>query len=72
MKKIDHLAIAVHNLDRANKLFEKVFGKKHYKIDIIDSRNHIAGNCFDYKDKYGVLVHKYGPHYFRTNNKLIL
>lgn len=46
--------------------------KKSYKIDIIDSRNHIAGNCFDYKDKHGVLVHKYGPHYFRTNNKLIL
>ena len=46
--------------------------KKSYKIDIIESRNHIAGNCFDYKDKYGVLVHKYGPHYFRTNNKLIL
>ena len=46
--------------------------KKSYKIDIIDSRNHIAGNCFDYKDKHGVLVRKYGPHYFRTNNKLIL
>ena len=46
--------------------------RKSYKIDIIDSRNHIAGNCFDYKNKYGVLVHKYGPHYFRTNNKLIL
>lgn len=46
--------------------------RKSFKIDIIDSRNHIAGNCFDYKDKYGVLVHKYGPHYFRTNNKFIL
>jgi UDP-galactopyranose mutase len=46
--------------------------RKSYKIDLIDSRKHIAGNCFDYKDKYGVLVHKYGPHYFRTNNKIIL
>jgi len=45
--------------------------RKSYEVDIIDSRNHIAGNCFDYKDKYGVLIHKYGPHYFRTNNKLI-
>ena len=35
--------------------------KKSYQVDIFDSRNHIAGNCFDYKDKYGVLVHKYGP-----------
>lgn len=46
--------------------------RKSFKIDLIDSRNHIAGNCFDYKDEYGVLVHKYGPHYFRTNNKIIL
>ncbi len=45
--------------------------KKSFKIDLIDSRNHIAGNCYDYKDKYGVLVHKYGPHYFRTNSKVI-
>ena len=45
--------------------------RKSFKIDLIDSRNHIAGNCYDYKDKYGVLVHKYGPHYFRTNSKVI-
>ena len=24
--------------------------RRSYKIDLIDSRNHIAGNCFDYKD----------------------
>ena len=50
----------------ANKLSSK------YKIDIFDRRNHIAGNCYDYKDKYGVLVHKYGPHYFRTNSKQVI
>ena len=32
MKKIDHLAIAVDNLDRANKLFEKAFGKNNIKL----------------------------------------
>jgi UDP-galactopyranose mutase len=46
----------------------EILSKKSYKIEIIESRNHIAGNCYDYKDKYGVLIHKYGPHYFRTNN----
>ena len=39
---------------------------------MIDSRNHIAGNCYDYKNEYGNIVHKYGPHYFRTNNKNII
>ena len=27
---------------------------------VIDRRPHIAGNAFDYYDKHGVLVHKYG------------
>lgn len=37
------------------------------KVIVIDRRNHVGGNCYDYYDKYGVLVHKYGPHYFRTD-----
>lgn len=39
------------------------------KVLIIDRRNHIGGNSYDYYNEFGVLVHKYGPHYFRTNRK---
>ena len=42
MKKIEHLGIAVENLDRANKLFEKVFGKKHYKIEKVEKEGVIT------------------------------
>lgn len=38
---------------------------------VLERRAHIAGNCYDYKDKHGVLLHKYGPHYFRTNSDRI-
>ncbi|WP_440676336.1 UDP-galactopyranose mutase [Candidatus Pelagibacter sp. HIMB1593] len=38
---------------------------------IIDKRNHIAGNCYDEKNKKGVLYHKYGPHYLRFKNNKI-
>jgi len=38
------------------------------KVLVIDKRNHPAGNCYDYRDSSGVLIHKYGPHYFHTNN----
>ena len=38
------------------------------KVLIIDKRDHIAGNCHDELHSSGVLIHKYGPHYFRTNN----
>ena len=39
------------------------------KVEIWERRNHIAGNMYDYIDEYGILVHKYGPHIFHTNNE---
>jgi UDP-galactopyranose mutase len=50
----------------------EILSKKSYKIDIIDSRNHIAGNCYDFKNQFGVLVHKYGPHYLEQIIKKFL
>lgn len=38
-----------------------------HKITIFEKRDHIGGNCYDLKMK-GVLVHKYGPHRFRSNS----
>ena len=38
---------------------------------IVEKRDHIGGNSYDYYDAAGVLVHKYGPHYFRTNSTRI-
>lgn len=35
---------------------------------VVDRRNHVAGNAYDYHNDAGILVHKYGPHYFRTNS----
>jgi UDP-galactopyranose mutase len=42
------------------------------KVKIIEKRKHIAGNCYDEIDSYGVLIHKYGPHYFRTDSEPLL
>lgn len=39
------------------------------KVLIIDKRNHIGGNTYDYYDNHGILVHKYGPHIFHTNSR---
>ena len=39
------------------------------KVLIVDKRNHIGGNTFDYFNKDGLLVHKYGPHIFHTNSR---
>jgi UDP-galactopyranose mutase len=37
-------------------------------ILVVESRNHIGGNCYDYLNDDGILVSKYGPHYFHTND----
>lgn len=34
---------------------------------VVDRREHVAGNCYDHPDEYGVWVHEYGPHVFHTN-----
>ncbi len=37
------------------------------KVLVLEKRDHIGGNCYDYIDKAGVLVSKYGAHLFHTN-----
>lgn len=41
------------------------------KVLIIEKRNHIAGNCYDYIDENGILVSKYGAHLFHTNDESV-
>jgi UDP-galactopyranose mutase len=43
-----------------------------WKVLLIDRRPHLAGNCHDSRRPNGVLVHNYGPHYFRTNDESLL
>lgn len=38
---------------------------------LVEKRDHIGGNAYDRHDDHGVLVHAYGPHYFRTNSQRI-
>src|SRR5260221_14067222 len=37
MKKLEHIGIAVKNLEESNKLFAKLLGKAHYKIEEVAS-----------------------------------
>lgn len=41
-------------------------------VKVIDKRNHIGGNAYDYIDENGIRIHKYGPHLFHTNNKKVV
>ena len=37
IKKIEHIGIAVKNLEHSNHLFKKLFGKEHYKVESVES-----------------------------------
>lgn len=50
-------------------LAERLATKANKKVLIIDQRNHIGGNAYDYYNEDGILIHKYGPHIFHTNSK---
>ena len=46
MDKIEHIGIAVKNLDESNLLFAKLLGKPHYKIEKVESEG-VRTSFFD-------------------------
>lgn len=45
--------------------------ERGHKVLVIEKRNHIAGNCYDYKNEHGILMNKYGAHIFHTNSERV-
>ena len=46
MKKIEHIGIAVKDLEVSNTLFAKLFGKAHYKTETVESEG-VQTSFFD-------------------------
>lgn len=42
-----------------------------WKVALIERRDHIAGNMYDYKTESHINVHAYGPHIFHTDNERV-
>ena len=55
----------------AGSVLAERFAKSGKKILVIERRKHIAGNCYDELDANGILIHKYGPHLFHTDDAQI-
>ena len=39
MRKIEHIGIAVHDIEASNKVFTKIFGKESYKSESVESES---------------------------------
>src|SRR2546423_3280722 len=51
---------------------ERLATQAGQRVLVIDRRDHIAGNAYDYHDEHGVLVHKFGPHIFHTTSMKVV
>ena len=48
------------------------YALKEKKVLLVEKRNHIGGNCYDYIDpETNILVSKYGAHLFHTNSERV-
>ena len=56
----------------AGAVYARTLADAGHNIVVIDRRDHIAGNAYDYVDENGVRVHRYGPHLFHTNNEHVV
>jgi UDP-galactopyranose mutase len=52
-------------------LAERLASIGDQKVLLVEQRDHIGGNAYDYFNKDGILIHKYGPHIFHTNSKKV-
>jgi len=52
-------------------LAERIASNRNEKVLIVEKRDHIAGNAYDEYNEHGILEHKYGPHIFHTNSKMV-
>ena len=49
---------------------ERIANNLRKKVIVLEKRDHIGGNCYDFIDKEtGIRVNKYGAHLFHTNNE---
>ena len=49
----------------------RLLADNNQDVVILDRKDHVAGNVFDYKHESGAIIHKYGPHYFRCGSEKI-
>ncbi|MGD1909646.1 MAG: UDP-galactopyranose mutase [Rivularia sp. (in: cyanobacteria)] len=52
-------------------LAERIATQLGQRVLLVERRDHIGGNAFDYYNEHGILIHKYGPHIFHTKSKKV-
>ena len=70
MKRVDYLIVGAGFAGCV--LAERLASQLGKTCLVVEKRDHIGGNAHDHYDAAGVLIHSYGPHYFRSNSDRIV
>ena len=46
----------------AGSTIARILAENSFKVIVIEKRNHLAGNVFDFINQNNERIHKYGPH----------
>ena len=66
---MDEFDILVVGCGLTGSVIARELAEKGKKVLILERREHIGGNMYDYTDGNGVLVQQYGPHTFHTKKR---
>ena len=56
----------------AGATYARELAENGFHVDVIDRRQHIAGNAYDETTATGVRIHRYGPHLFHTRSERVV
>ena len=62
MFRFDKEKVLIVGAGLAGCTIARILAENNFKVEIIEKRNHIAGNIFDYVNQNNERIHKYGPH----------
>ncbi len=67
MNKLFNKNILIVGAGIAGSTIARILAEHGLQVQIIDKRNHIAGNTFDFINANNERIHKYGPHLLHCN-----
>jgi UDP-galactopyranose mutase len=65
------LSVAVVGAGFSGAVVARELAEAGHSIEVLESRDHVAGNCHTRRHESGVMVHVYGPHIFHTQHERV-
>ena len=66
------MQIAIVGAGFSGAVISNMLALSDFNISVFDERDHLGGNCHTYVDRdTEIIVHKYGPHIFHTDNEKV-